>query len=237
MIKTAVIMAAGRGTRFGAYTETIPKGFVPFKGRAMVLRSIDTLIACGIERIIIGTGYHHEKYEALEKEYPQVYCCFSPRYAETNCLYTLWNCRDLIGEEGFLMLDSDLVYEPLAITSLLASPYSSAILATKVTKFQDAYFVEEDDNHRFTAWSKEYDAIRACGELIGIHKLSSAFFKELCLQYEADLPSSETSSYEPYFQRLSLNGFPIYIEMQKDLRWYEIDDEKDLHMAESSISL
>ena len=29
-IKTAVIMAAGMGTRFGHYTDMIPKGFIPY---------------------------------------------------------------------------------------------------------------------------------------------------------------------------------------------------------------
>ena len=35
-IHTAVIMAAGLGTRFGQMTEKMPKGFVPFKGKKMV---------------------------------------------------------------------------------------------------------------------------------------------------------------------------------------------------------
>lgn len=58
MIKTAVIMAAGMGTRFGRYTDLIPKGFIPYKEKPMVIRSIEMLINCGIEKIIIGTGYH-----------------------------------------------------------------------------------------------------------------------------------------------------------------------------------
>ena len=33
MVKTAVIMAAGLGTRFGKYTELLPKGFVEYKGK------------------------------------------------------------------------------------------------------------------------------------------------------------------------------------------------------------
>ena len=49
-------MAAGMGTRFGSMTEERPKGFIEAGGKAMVVRSIETLISCGIERIIIGTG-------------------------------------------------------------------------------------------------------------------------------------------------------------------------------------
>ena len=93
MVKTAVIMAAGMGTRFGSMTEDIPKGFIPAGNRPMVLRSIETLKACGIKRIIIGTGYHKEKYESLAQEIPCVECVFSPRFAETNSMYTLYHCR------------------------------------------------------------------------------------------------------------------------------------------------
>ena len=52
-------MAAGLGTRFGKMTETVPKGFVECGGISMVERSIQTLIACGIERIIIGRSMRH----------------------------------------------------------------------------------------------------------------------------------------------------------------------------------
>ena len=35
----AVIMAAGMGTRFGQMTEKIPKGFIPYNGIPMVVRT------------------------------------------------------------------------------------------------------------------------------------------------------------------------------------------------------
>jgi len=235
MIRTAVIMAAGMGTRFGKYTELVPKGFVEVNGMPMVIQSIETLISCGIERIIIGTGYHKEAYETLCADYPEVICCHSPRYAETNCLYTLWNCRELIGDEDFLMLDSDLIYEPKAITSLIECKYPSAILTTPVKKFQDSYFVEEDKHHRFIKWSKNYDELNACGELIGIHKLSNKFFKEVCREFESNLAQNEKSSYEPFFQKVSNTTCPIYILKVDDLIWYEIDDEADLKVAEESV--
>ena len=39
-------MAAGLGSRFGKMTETMPKGFIEVGGQSMVIRSIETLIAC-----------------------------------------------------------------------------------------------------------------------------------------------------------------------------------------------
>jgi len=97
MIETAVILAAGKGTRFGEMTILRPKGFIPVNGTPMVIRSIHQLIESGIKRIVIGTGYHKEQYEALKQIYPQVECCFSEHFADTNSMWTLANCAKQIG--------------------------------------------------------------------------------------------------------------------------------------------
>ena len=52
MVTTAVIMAAGLGSRFGKMTETMPKGFIEVGGLSMVIRSIETLISCGRRSIL-----------------------------------------------------------------------------------------------------------------------------------------------------------------------------------------
>ena len=67
MITQAVIMAAGLGSRFGGRTAEMPKGFIEIDGIAMVERSLQKLIAEGIEEIIIGTGHCAEHYDALAK--------------------------------------------------------------------------------------------------------------------------------------------------------------------------
>ena len=159
-------MAAGMGTRFGHFTDIIPKGFIPYKGKPMVIRSIETLIDCGIEKMIIGTGYHKEHYEALTQHYPQVQCVFSPRFAETNSMYTLWTCREAIGEDGFLLLESDLVFEHKAISLLIECHYESAMLITPVTKFQDQYYVQMNEKCELINCSVNKDEITPSGELV-----------------------------------------------------------------------
>ena len=228
-------MAAGMGTRFGSMTEERPKGFIEVGGKAMVVRSIETLISCGIERIIVGTGYLRECYEELAKQYPQITCCFSPRYAETNSMYTLYTCREMVGDDDFLLLESDLVFERRAIVALMECPHPDVMLITPVTKFQDQYYVEYDDNGTLTRCSTNKDEIKAKGELVGIHKLSSTFYHQLCAEYEKIVTDKPKLGYEYQLLWMSQHLSPIYVHNSSDVNWYEIDDEDDLKYAEENV--
>jgi 2-aminoethylphosphonate-pyruvate transaminase len=235
MIKTAVIMAAGMGTRFGSMTEERPKGFIEAGGKAMVVRSIETLISCGIERIIIGTGYLRECYEALAKQYPQIECCFSERFAETNSMYTLYNCREMVGSDDFLLLESDLVFERRAITSLINCPHPDVMLITPVTKFQDQYYVESNEEGTLTNCSTDKSQVNAKGELVGIHKLSNSFYKKMCADYALKVDQMPKLGYEYQLLFMSQHKSPVYVLCEEGLKWYEIDDIDDLNFAEENI--
>ena len=236
MVTTAVIMAAGLGSRFGKMTETMPKGFIEVGGQSMVIRSIETLIASGINRIIIGTGYKKEVYESLQAKYPQIECVFSPRYAETNSMYTLWNCREVIGNDDFILLESDIIYSQNAITELQEDKHPDIMLITPVTKFQDQYYVEYNENGTLTRCSTNKEEIDVKGELVGIHKLSSDFYHRLCEEYEKIASDKPKLGYEYQLLWMSQHVSPVYVLNSSDVKWYEIDDEDDLRYAENLIS-
>ncbi len=235
MVRTAVIMAAGMGTRFGERTELIPKGFIPVGGVPMVERSIRTLKECGIERIIIGTGYHREHYEALAQKDKSIECVFSPRYAKTNSMYTLYNSRNVIGEDDFILLESDLVFEKKAIQSLLDCPEPDVMLITPVTKFQDQYYVESDERNILTRCSVNKEELHFKGELVGIHKISNHFYKKMCDDYAKIVEEKPKLGYEYELLSMSQHVSPVYVLNVPGLLWYEIDDTDDLVYAESHI--
>lgn len=235
MVKTAVIMAAGLGSRFGKYTELIPKGFIECGGVSMIERSIKTLIDCGIERIIIGTGYHKEKFEVLSERYPQIECVFSPRYAETNSMYTLYNCREVVGDDDFLLLESDLVFEHNAISFLLEHDEPTIMLITPVTKFQDQYYVAYDETHQLTMCSTDKTQLDAKGELVGIHKFSNAFYKAMCMDYASKVEKKPKLGYEYEILSMAQGGSRVYVLNEAGLHWYEIDDPDDLAYAEEHV--
>lgn len=230
-------MAAGMGTRFGHYTELIPKGFVPYKGKPMVIRSIDTLLDCGIEKIIIGTGYHKEYYDALMDKYPQLQCVFSPRFAETNSMYTLWNCRDAVGDNDFLLLESDLVFEARAISSLMDCSFDSVMLISTETKFQDQYYVQMNDKCDLINCSVNKNDFIPSGELVGIHKISNIFYRVLCKEYENVVVDKPKLGYEFQLLDVSQRVFPMKVLKIENLQWYEIDDLADLEYAEKNINI
>lgn len=235
MIETAVIMAAGLGRRFGAKTEKMPKAFIEVSGKSMIVRSIETLISCGIKRIIIGTGYKKECFEGLKEQYPQIECCFSENYAKTNSMYTLYNMQDIIGGDDFYLLESDLVFEKKAITSLMKNKHENIMLITPVMKFQDQYYVEYNEKGNLKDCSTDKTTIQPNGELVGIHKLNNKFYKLMCEEYSKIINEKPELGYEYQLLFMSQHVMPLFVLKEDDLLWYEIDDEEDLVYAEKNI--
>ncbi|WP_422005725.1 nucleotidyltransferase family protein [Pyruvatibacter mobilis] len=63
-IDTAMIMAAGQGTRMRPLTNDIPKALVKVNGKAMVDHAIDRVKDAGISRIVFNIHAHADKMRA-----------------------------------------------------------------------------------------------------------------------------------------------------------------------------
>lgn len=227
-------MAAGLGSRFGIYTKDRPKGFIEVGGVSMIERSVKTLVECGIERILIGTGYMKEAFECLAEQFPQIECHYSLRYAETNSMYTLYNMRSLIHED-FLLLESDLVFERKAIESLLYDTHPDIMLTTPVMKFQDQYYVEFDNKHWLTNCSTDKTQVNTDSELVGIHKVSKFFYDILVKEYAKVVDKKPKLGYEFMLLDVARRLHRMYVLDIPGLLWYEIDDPSDKKYAEEYV--
>ena len=150
-------------------------------------------------------------------------------------MYTLWNCREVIGDESFILLESDLVFEKRAISGLLECPFDSAMLITPVTKFQDQYYVQMNEKCELINCSINKDEIQPSGELVGIHKINNDFYKILCSEYEKIVAEKPKLGYEFQLLDVSQRITPLNVLKLENLQWYEIDDEQDLKYAEDNI--
>jgi MurNAc alpha-1-phosphate uridylyltransferase len=62
--KTAMVLAAGLGTRMRPLTDTLPKALVPVAGRTLIDLVLDKLVDAGVERAVVNVHHFADQMEA-----------------------------------------------------------------------------------------------------------------------------------------------------------------------------
>lgn len=224
-IRTAVILAAGRGLRLAGEIDDRPKGFIRFGAETIVEASIAQLQTAGIEDVVIVTGHLARQYEDLAKRRKGlVRTVQNAHYADSGSMYSLWCARERT-RGPFLLLESDLVYEPRALATLLDGPAEDAILLSGPTGAGDEVWVETQDG-RLVRMSKRRDELAgaAAGELVGISRISAPLYELMCEIAEAAFRQSRHFDYETGCLVEAGRRRPIACPVVPDLLWGEIDD-------------
>lgn len=230
MTKQAVILAGGLGARFGKRTEAMPKGFIEIDGVPMVERSIQKLIANGIEEIIIGTGHCSEFYDALAKKYHVIKTARNDNYANTSSMGTLAVCAPHI-KGDFLLLESDLIYDAVSLKVLQNESRANVMLASGKSNSHDEVYLATNENGVLQEVSKDKKIIpNPAGELVGISKVSKSCLEKM-LDYYHSSPSLIKLDYENALKQVSISGENVFVNKIEFLAWTEIDDESMLARA------
>ncbi len=223
--KSAVILAAGMCTRLRALDADQPKGLLTLGGVSLVPRSLELLFAHGIEDIVLVTGWRAEAYEKFVAEnFPRVRCVNNPDFATTGSMHSLFLARGAVRGD-FLLLESDLLYEPRALSGLLAAPRADYVLLSGTTGQGDEVWTYADGAGRLGALSKKRrDEVASVGEFTGISRLTAEFFDRTCVHYERiGAAAAGNYPYDDAFTALA-SDHPIELLTIEDLIWCEIDD-------------
>jgi choline kinase len=221
----AVILAAGMGVRLRALQTDLPKGLLTIDGVSLVPRSIELLQAAGVTEITLVTGWRAEAYEKfLAEKFPTVRCVHNPDFATTGSMHSLFLTRGAVAGD-FLLLESDLLYEPRALSGLLAAPRGDYVLLSGTTGQGDEVFAYADAAGRLHTLTKQRrEAEPVAGEFTGIGRITAEFFEKLCGHY-AGLGGAAAGNYH-YDDALTAlaPAHPIALLTIGDLVWCEIDD-------------
>ena len=229
-VTTAVILAAGLGTRLKHHTKAQPKGFLQVEGMTLIERSLQNLTRSGITEIIIGTGYLHKHFDLLKEKFP-VTTFRNVDYKETGSMYTLYVLRHFI-KGSFLLLESDLLYDPIALQHVQDNAFEDVILASGATNSGDEVFIQASEESNLQQMSKNRSMLsHVSGELVGISKVSLPTLERMSTFSETHFNNGNRMlNYEDAFVGAAAKH-PVHVKVVKDLVWCEIDDENHLNRA------
>lgn len=230
----AVIPAAGQGVRLRPLTNSIPKGLIKIGGKPLLRYSLANLFQVGVKDAIIVVGY---KGELIREELGNVCDGVNITYVENSEYSNTGSMCSLLKAEAqvssnILLLESDLFYEPRAVTCATQSPEPNLILVADSRGSGDEVYIQADREARLIDLGKGIPREKAIGELVGISKLSHDFLKRLFATAETELKNDPEISYEEVIaataKRYTHRVHCLYL---KGLLWTEIDNPHDLDEA------
>ena len=107
-IRTAMVLAAGLGTRMRPLTDDRPKPMVELSGKPLLDWALDRLVAAGVERIVVNTHYKAEVIHAHLDGRANVEISHEAERLETGG--GVRNTLAAFGESPFFVVNSDAVW-------------------------------------------------------------------------------------------------------------------------------
>lgn len=235
----AVILAAGIASRLHPLTENRPKCLLEISGHTLLGLTIDALLASNVNNFIIVTGYLEEQIkEYIYKNYDKGLFRFitNNRYKKTNNIYSLWLATRYVKGEDFLLLDSDILFDPSIIKALLSSTENNILAMNCHELGEEEIKIIPDIRGQVKEISKTCSIKDAIGESVGIEKISADYSKALYEELKIMIESLQLDNifYECAFERLIPKGFTFSILDTTSFFSMELDTVEDFKNAQKT---
>ena len=226
--------------RLRPLTDERPKCLLTVGSRTLLQRTFDAMIAAGISEFVVVTGYRGEMIrDFLLNTYPSsltFHFLHNADYEHNNNIYSLWMTRKLVRGREFLLLDSDILFDPAIIQRMLQEP-GTALALNRHELGEEEIKVIVDSNNQVVEISKVCSPSEAIGESVGIEKMeadySEALFAELDRMIEGE--GLIDIFYERAFERLIPQGHSFHIVDTTDYFSIELDTVDDFNSARELI--
>lgn len=107
-ITTALLMAAGMGTRIRPLSEETPKPLIPVHGIPIIETIIQAMRKAGIGLIYITVGYKKEKYSYLKEKYDNIEFIENTEYKTKNTISSFYAAMEYLRGQNCIISESDL---------------------------------------------------------------------------------------------------------------------------------
>jgi len=237
---TALLLAAGTGSRLQPLTDDVPKCLTEVNGTTILERLVHGLRQQGFRRLVVVVGHLGEcirEFLADRAAGLTVDYVTSSRYRTTNNLYSLWLARKEI-REPFLLVECDLVFDAFLLGDMLL-PDKMAV--ARVQPWMMGSTVSLDPFQRITDFRVGHSEVPDDSryKTVNIYSLSLPSWRRVTKRLDRHVSAGKVNDYyEAAFAEMvadgSLSFEPVFFD---DGRWYEVDTLADMHEAERLFSM
>jgi len=245
-IDTAIILAAGRGSRLKELSLEQPKPMTEVNNLGILNNLIRHIIDSGIPKIVVVIGYFAQKLEedilAQFDDQAEFIFIENKIFDKTNNIYSLWLAEDYLSN-GFYLFEADVFCDYDVVAKMVQHPANNLMLLGRYTEQMNGTVVDLDGsknvlNMYLPRHQKDGFDFSDKFKTINFYKLSAAFVNSFFLsKLEEHIKQEDVNSYyELIIQEAIEYKFPFYGLDVEDARWWEIDTIEDLSLAEKLFS-
>ena len=239
-LTTALLLAAGTGSRLMPLTLNSPKCLTEVNGKSFLERLVENLILKGFKRLVIVTGHQNHCIEEFISNLSAdltIEFIFSPLYKTTNNIYSLWMARETI-KEPFMLVEGDLIFDVSLLDEMI---YPDRIAVAKILPWMNGATVTIDGSQQVKSFHKNTDINGVSGlkyKTVNIYSFSLVSWGAIIERLNQNIEANKvTGYYETVFgEMMTDNQLSLKAVDFDNKHWYEVDTLKDLTEAEKLFS-
>jgi choline kinase len=234
-ITTALLLAAGTGSRLFPLTRNSPKCLTLVNEKSILERLVIGLKKKGFKRLVIVTGYQ----ENCIKEFLGtlsgnmiIEYVHSPLYRTTNNIYSLWMAREIINEP-FVLVESDLVFDVSQLDDMV---FPDRIAIAPMAPWMNGTTISINKTKQINSF--HYDNATHLNKdrykTVNIYSFSLTTWHAIIERLNQYIAANKVNCYyEIVFGEMVADGnLSLQAVLFDNKLWYEIDTIEDLAEAE-----
>ena len=231
-MKNAIILAAGKSTRFAPFTYEKPKGLFIVRGEVLIERQINQLIEAGVKEIYIVLGYMKEKFFYLEQKYEEVKLIVNNTYGKYGNIYSIYVARQHLANTFICCADHYFINNPFIDDNDNNESYRPCIYLKD--NFREFGVDFSDDDIITGCYVGGSDRMAMTGPAYFNEKFSKRFVRYL----EDELENFGVANmYWEEFYALHIKDLTLHLKEFQDEEIHEFDDIEDLRQFDSDFLL
>lgn len=133
LVKKAVLLAAGKGTRMRELTNDLPKPMIAVRGQPILRHIVDGLKAAGVTQVLIIVGYRAEVVRDYFKDGSELGISveYTTQAVQDGTGRVVELARDFAGADPFILSYGDILIEPGNYQRLVSLGDAEALVSVK----------------------------------------------------------------------------------------------------------